>query len=53
MDKYYCVVKTESDYVIEADSEDEAYELAWYQAYSDGNGESCVVDVDVKKVVYQ
>ena len=51
--KYYCVVKSEADYVIEADSEEEAYEQAWYEGYKAGGGESCVVEVSVDAVVYQ
>jgi len=50
--KYYCTVTLESDYVIEADSAEEAYETAWSQAYSAG-ADVAIVDVEVSKIVYQ
>jgi len=50
--KYYCTVTSESDYVIEADSPEEAYEAAWSTAF-DENTDSAIVAVDVQKVVYQ
>ena len=50
--KYYCVVTTEIDYVIEAESREEAYETAWSTAF-DENSDSAIVEVDVQKVVYQ
>jgi hypothetical protein len=51
--KYYCVVTTEIDYVIEADSEEEAYEGAWDAAYADKDRDAAIVGVDVQKVIYQ
>jgi len=53
MSKYYCVVTTEADYVIEADSQEEAYEAAWAEAYGENAEMSAIVAVDVQKVVYQ
>jgi len=50
--KFYCTVTSETDYVIEADSPEEAYEAAWSTAF-DENTDSAIVKVNVSKVVYQ
>jgi len=51
--KYYCIVTSEADYVIEADSAEEAYEAAWAEAYGEMADKSAIVNVTVDKVVYQ
>jgi hypothetical protein len=51
MSKYYCTVTLELDYVIEADSQEEAYEAAWSTAF-DENSDAAIVNVEVSKVVY-
>jgi hypothetical protein len=45
--KYHCTVTSETEYVIEADSPEEAYEAAWTEA-SDTHTESAIVAVEIK-----
>ena len=45
--KYYCVVTTEIDYVIEADSPEEAYEAAWSEAF-EARSQHAIVKVEVQ-----
>jgi hypothetical protein len=51
MSKFYCTVTSETDYVIEADSQEEAYEAAWTEAF-DSQTDAAIVNVEVSKVVY-
>ena len=53
MSKYYCTVISESDYVVEADSREEAYEAAWDAARAELGHMAVIVAVDTQKVVYQ
>ena len=52
MSKYYCTVTLEADYVIEASSEEAAYEAAWTEAF-EAQSQHAIVAVEVEKVVYQ
>jgi len=52
MSKYYCTVTCEADYVIEADSQEEAYEAAWEEARAEICHMAVIVGVDIQKVVY-
>jgi hypothetical protein len=48
--KFYCTVTSETDYVIEADSQEEAYEAAWSAALDGNSGAGVVVNIEVSKV---
>jgi hypothetical protein len=45
--KYYCTVTLEADYVVEADSVEEASEAAWAEAF-EARSQHAIVKVEVQ-----
>ena len=56
MSKYHCVVTVSVELCVEADDQDEAYSIAWFEGYSmmgsEGNT-AYVTNVDVDPIVWQ